>query len=136
MQRRRDHVGVAAMCQSGVHLRKGPFNFLCLQWDTSSISRRHRCIAQARYNSAEAVAARQAAADAEAAEESVAPVHDDNEWAIEVVPDDGDARAATHDGSASNGRPDGLAEGIEYSMPVWHIPTYVLCSVQCAARVR
>ena len=45
-------------------------------------------------------------------------MHDDNEWAIEVVPDDGDVGAAPHDGGASSGRPDGLADGIEYSMPV------------------
>ncbi len=73
------------------------------------------------------MAARQAAAAAAAAEESVAPVHDDNEWSIEVVPDDGDeVGAVPHDAGASDGRgPEGLAEGIEYSMPVRHFGTHL-----------
>jgi len=82
------------------------------------------------------VAARQAAADAAAAEESVPPVHDDNEWSIEVVPDNGgDAGAVPHDMSAGAGRSDGLAEGIEYSMPVRDQHCIHLCTCCMACNV-
>ena len=73
--------------------------------------------AQARYNSAEAVAARQAAATAAAAEESIAAVHEENEWAIEVVPD-GSSSVEHAETGVSAAQSDGLAEGIQYSMPV------------------
>ncbi len=59
--------------------------------------------------------AREAAAAAAAAQDSAAAVHEDNEWAIEVVPDAGDASGVS---AASTVRQDDLAEGIEYSMPV------------------
>ena len=62
------------------------------------------------------MAARKAAADATAVQDSAAAVHEDNEWAIEVVPDAGDASNAS---AASALRQDDLADGIEFSMPVW-----------------
>ncbi|KAF6257997.1 hypothetical protein COO60DRAFT_1270985 [Scenedesmus sp. NREL 46B-D3] len=79
---------------------------------------------QAHASSPQALAAAAAAAAEAEAEANTVPVHDDNNWGIEVVADD-DAAAAAAAGSSSAG--DGqagaraaakpLPEGLQYSMP-------------------
>jgi hypothetical protein len=66
------------------------------------------------------------AAAAEAAEQEV--VHEDNSWGISVVPEE--PSSATHrvPGRIAQSR-DGLADGIEYSMPVHSSPVMnAVCS--------
>ena len=65
------------------------------------------------YNTPAAAAARQAAAAAAAAEEEVAVVHEENEWAIEVMPEG--AEEAPSDAGTDR---DALPEGLHFSMPV------------------
>jgi ubiquitin-like modifier-activating enzyme 5 len=64
-------------------------------------------------NSPEAIAARLAAAEA-AATEAAEPLHEDNEWEIEVVPEEEPAGTA----GGSEGPLHALAEGLQFSMPV------------------
>ncbi|KAK9810358.1 hypothetical protein WJX72_009372 [[Myrmecia] bisecta] len=68
---------------------------------------------QAHANSPEARAAAAAARALEQAEQNTAVVHEDNEWLIEVVPDEEVAASEAHLHQAQ-----GLPEGLEYSMPV------------------
>ncbi|BDA40941.1 Ubiquitin-like modifier-activating enzyme 5 [Coccomyxa sp. Obi] len=70
---------------------------------------------QRRYNSEEAVAARSAAAAAAADADAETATHEDNDWGIEVVSDAGRAAAS---GSGSAGQQSGLAQGLQYSLPV------------------
>lgn len=67
---------------------------------------------QQQYQSSEAKAARQAAAQAAAVAEE-APLHEENEWKIEVLPEEAS-------GSAEPVRvqPQGLAAGLQYELPV------------------
>eukprot|EP00884_Botryococcus_braunii_P017625 jgi/Botrbrau1/4546/Bobra.60_2s0033.2 len=67
---------------------------------------------QEKVNSPEAIAAREAAAAA-AAVEVAAPLHEDNEWAIEVVPEEDTAGPTEGSGDHLT-----LAEGLQFSMPV------------------
>jgi ubiquitin-like modifier-activating enzyme 5 len=74
-----------------------------------------------RYNSAEAVAARAAAAAASAsAAEQEVPVHEDNDWGIQVVaePETGPGDGSTSAACIGGGPSGKLADGLEYSMPV------------------
>lgn len=69
---------------------------------------------QERANSPEAVAAR-LAAEVAAAEEAAAPLHEDNEWQIEVVPEDEEPGGV----GGSPREPGGaLPAGLMFSMPV------------------
>ena len=74
-----------------------------------------------RYNSPEAVAAREAArraAEEAAAEEAAAVVHEDNEWGIEVAGEDAEPDQAAESGSPGWQEAVELAEGLEYSFAV------------------
>lgn len=72
---------------------------------------------QAQQDSPEAIAARQRAEAEAAAADSVAAVHEDNEWSIEVVPDEPapQAAAAGGHGSAAQGHSAVLPEGLSFS---------------------
>lgn len=80
---------------------------------------------EARRNSPEALAARaaeEAAAAAAAAEAAAAPLHDDNEWGIEVVSDDAPAASSSAPGAsapapAAPTPAPAPAEGLEFSLP-------------------
>lgn len=85
---------------------------------------------------AQARAAAEAAAAAAAADEAEAPVHEENDWGIEVVPADGESAGGSGGG---NGRSRGAAEagartgpgepaeGLQYSMPVRHLSSEFPC---------
>ena len=73
---------------------------------------------QLEYHTPEAAAARQAAAAAAAAMEDVAAVHEDNEWAIEVLAKEGEEEGDATGHPAGGEGNDALPEGLHFSMPV------------------
>jgi ubiquitin-like modifier-activating enzyme 5 len=84
---------------------------------------------QERISSPEALAAAAAAAAAAEAEANTTPVHEDNDWGIEVVADD--AAAAPTDSSGVVGVPVGAAAeslpaGLQFSMPEAGVDEQVL----------
>jgi ubiquitin-like modifier-activating enzyme 5 len=86
-------------------------------------------VLQERINSPEALAAAAAAAAAAEAEANIAPVHEDNDWGIEVMPEDDTAAAA---GSSASGEPgaaaaaEALPDGLQFSMPSAGVDEQVL----------
>lgn len=81
---------------------------------------------QARVNSPEAIAAAKAAAEAAAAAET-APLHEDNEWGIEVCPEDAAAAdAAAAAGGSSAAAEEALPEGLQFAMPTSGVDAAVL----------
>ena len=73
-------------------------------------------------------AAAVAAAEAAAAEAAAGPLHESNEWGIEVTGDDagGDSGSAAADSSAAPGGQQQLPEGIQFSMPVAQVDAEAL----------
>jgi ubiquitin-like modifier-activating enzyme 5 len=86
---------------------------------------------QERISSPEALAAAAAAAAAAEAEANIAPVHEENDWGIEVVPDDAAAAADAAAASSSAGGGAGAAgealpDGLQFSMPTAGVDEQVL----------
>lgn len=70
------------------------------------------------------MAARSAAAAAAADADAESATHEDNDWGIEVVRD-AEPAAASRNGSA--GQQSGLAQGLQYSLPVRCTYTTFVC---------
>jgi ubiquitin-like modifier-activating enzyme 5 len=87
---------------------------------------------QAHINSPEALAAAAAAAAAAEAEANAAPVHEENDWGIEVVADDAaQAAEATSSGAeggeaAAGASAESLPEGLQFSLPQAGVDEQVL----------
>jgi hypothetical protein len=86
------------------------------------------CHVQAHINSPEALATAAAAAAAAAAEANVAPLHEENEWGIEVCDEAAtDTAAAAAAGSSGNARTgEALPEGLTFAMPTAGVDAAVL----------
>lgn len=80
---------------------------------------------QAHINSPEALAAAAAAAAA-AAEAETAPLHEENEWGIEVCADDTPAAADTAAAAGGTAAAEALPEGLQFAMPTSGVDAAVL----------
>ena len=79
---------------------------------TSPLCRSLQKVYLEKYNSAEAVAARQDA-EARTRDEAQPASHEENEWKIEVIPEIG-----TEPEAAAGPQSQALAEGLHYELPV------------------
>ena len=82
---------------------------------TSKLCRNRQGEYLKKYNSAEAIAARQAA-EMKAREEAQPASHEENEWKIETIPEDDSEEAAREAGQNSHTQK--LAEGLQFELPV------------------
>ena len=83
-----------------------------------------------KYNSAEAVSAREAAQE-EAREEAQPVSHAENEWKIEVVPEED--TSVSYLGSSVTPRSQALAEGLQYELPASPCRLLLLCCIHLGA---
>lgn len=86
-------------------------------------------VLQDHINSPEALAAAAAAKAAAEEEANIAPVHEDNEWGIEVMADEpaaGAADASSNSNTGAGAAAEVLAEGLKYDLPQAGLNKHVL----------
>lgn len=106
---------------------------------TNPTCRKQQAAYLKRYNSVTEIAARQAAAAKQRAPE--APIHEENDWKIEVLPEDDLHDAQSEPQLAKAGRtPQILPQGLQYELPVQtsvlqstakHIAFHNVLDLQC-----